>query len=111
MQGRTEVNWVLFTINKCASASGGYNFVCVYGFISCFHSLLKNPPQRTRESGSSPFSIGKLDHLSHVRDVGGVIGMKDYFGPKQKSTESLSQKALRKLEVQMTLHDIFQRPS
>ncbi|XP_052736348.1 uncharacterized protein LOC108337652 [Vigna angularis] len=46
-------------------------------------------------------AIGKLDHPGCVRAVGGTVGIKDYFVPKQRSTESLSQEALRKLELQM----------
>ena len=36
-----------------------------------------------------------------MRGVGGAIGLRDYFGPPQRSNESLSQEALRKMEQQM----------
>jgi len=45
--------------------------------------------------------IGRLEHPEHVRGVGGAIGLRDYFGPPQRSNESLSQEALRKMEQQM----------
>lgn len=44
-------------------------------------------------------TIGKLDHPGRIRGIGGTIGIKDYFGPKEKGTKSL--RALRKLELQM----------
>jgi len=42
--------------------------------------------------------IGKPEHLGRVRGVGGAIGLRHYFGPPQRSNESLSQEALRKIE-------------
>ncbi|KOM56470.1 hypothetical protein LR48_Vigan10g236200 [Vigna angularis] len=45
--------------------------------------------------------IGKLEHSSRVRGIGGAIGLRDYFGLPQRSSESLSQEALRKIELQM----------
>ncbi|KAG2396615.1 uncharacterized protein HKW66_Vig0228900 [Vigna angularis] len=44
-------------------------------------------------------TIGKLEHLGRVRGIGGAIGLRDYFGPTQKSTQSMSQEAMRKMDL------------
>jgi len=46
-------------------------------------------------------TIGRPEHLGRVRGVGGVIGLRNYVGPPQRSNESLSQEALRKMEQQI----------
>ena len=46
-------------------------------------------------------AIGRPDHAGRVRGVAGAIGLRDYFGPPQRSNESLSEEALRKMEQQM----------
>jgi len=46
-------------------------------------------------------TIGKPEHTGSVRGVGGLIGLRDYFGSPQRSNKSLSQEALRKMKQQM----------
>ncbi|KAG2372047.1 uncharacterized protein HKW66_Vig0210850 [Vigna angularis] len=40
-------------------------------------------------------TIGKPEHPGCVRGVPGAIGLRDYFGPTQKTTQLMSQEALR----------------
>ncbi|KOM51893.1 hypothetical protein LR48_Vigan09g055200 [Vigna angularis] len=52
-------------------------------------------------------ATGRLDRLGRVRAVGGAIGLKDYFGPKPRSTEAVTQEiisSIRKL-VQVELEE------
>jgi len=46
-------------------------------------------------------AIGRAEDPSRVCGVGSEIGLRDYFSPPQRSNDSLSQEALRKIEQQM----------
>ncbi|XP_022633881.1 uncharacterized protein LOC106755133 [Vigna radiata var. radiata] len=45
-------------------------------------------------------TIGKPEHPRRVRGVPRAIGLRDYFGPVQKTTQSTNQYALRQMDLQ-----------
>ncbi|KAG2391528.1 uncharacterized protein HKW66_Vig0127110 [Vigna angularis] len=45
-------------------------------------------------------AIGRPEHPGRVRRVPGAIGLRDYFRPTQKTTQSMSQEALRQMDLQ-----------
>ncbi|KAG2371966.1 uncharacterized protein HKW66_Vig0240870 [Vigna angularis] len=44
-------------------------------------------------------TIGKPEHPGRVRGVPGAIGLRDYFGHTQKTTQSMSQETLRQMDL------------
>ncbi|KOM37907.1 hypothetical protein LR48_Vigan03g128900 [Vigna angularis] len=45
-------------------------------------------------------TIGRPEHPRRVRGVPGAIGLRDYFGPTQKTPTSMSQETLRQMDLQ-----------
>ncbi|XP_052723153.1 uncharacterized protein LOC128193539 isoform X2 [Vigna angularis] len=45
-------------------------------------------------------AIGRPEHPGRVRGVPGAIGLRDYFGPTQKTPQSMSQETLRQMDLQ-----------
>ncbi|KOM34534.1 hypothetical protein LR48_Vigan02g068400 [Vigna angularis] len=45
-------------------------------------------------------AIGRPEHPERVRGVPGAIGLRDYFGPTQKTPPSKSQETLRQMDLQ-----------
>ncbi|KOM34732.1 hypothetical protein LR48_Vigan02g088200 [Vigna angularis] len=46
-------------------------------------------------------ATGRLDRPGHVRVVGGAIGLREYFGPKPRSTEVVTQEIVSSIRQQV----------